>query len=87
MYVWYLHQERLFCLSKLATFIVAQLLGGDLDHTKTEIFLPLIRIISENQNCKEFQTIFLDYLHKKCPYTIPCYPKKESAMSEEEYLK
>ncbi|CAF5051790.1 unnamed protein product, partial [Rotaria sp. Silwood1] len=36
------NEERLLCLSILATLILAQLLGGDLTDIKTEIFLPLI---------------------------------------------
>ncbi|CAF5115894.1 unnamed protein product, partial [Rotaria sp. Silwood1] len=38
--------ERLLCLSMLASLILSQLLGGDLNDIKTEIFLPLIGILS-----------------------------------------
>ncbi|CAF1137612.1 unnamed protein product [Rotaria sp. Silwood1] len=39
-------EERLLCLSMLASLILSQLLGGDLNDIKTEIFLPLIGILS-----------------------------------------
>ncbi|CAF4967070.1 unnamed protein product [Rotaria sp. Silwood1] len=78
--------ERLLCLSILATLILAQLLGGDLTDIKTEIFLPLIGILSQNQRHKEFRIIFLDRLHKKCPYTVPLYPKRQSTMNDKQYL-
>ncbi|CAF3819767.1 unnamed protein product [Rotaria sp. Silwood1] len=78
--------KRLLCLSILATLILAQLLGGDLTDIKTEIFLPLIGILSQNQQHKEFRIIFLDRLHKKCPYTVPLYPKRQSTMNDKQYL-
>ncbi|CAF0823731.1 unnamed protein product [Rotaria sordida] len=79
-------EERLLCLSMLATLILAQLLGGDLNDIKTEIFLPLIGILSRNQQHQEFRIIFLDRLHKKCPYTVPLYPKRQSTMNDKQYL-
>ncbi|CAF3578905.1 unnamed protein product, partial [Rotaria sp. Silwood1] len=39
-------EERLLCLSMLASLILSQLLDGDLNDIKTEIFLPLIGILS-----------------------------------------
>ena len=81
-----IYLERLFCLSMLATLILAQLLGGDLNDIKTKIFLPLIGILSEHSLCKEFSTIFLERLYKKCPYTIPCYPEQTQTMSDQQYL-
>ncbi|CAF3977248.1 unnamed protein product, partial [Rotaria sp. Silwood1] len=42
-------EERLLCLSMLASLILSQLLGGDLNDIKTEIFLPLIGILSRSQ--------------------------------------
>ena len=78
--------ERLLCLSILATLILAQLLGGDLNDIKTEIFLPLVGILSENEQHKEFSTIFLERLYKKCPYTIPSYPERKPTMNDRQYL-
>lgn len=78
--------ERLLCLSILATSILAQLLGGDLTDIKNEIFLPLVGNISELPRHVEFRVIFLDRLHKKCPYTIPYYPKRQPTMTDGQYL-
>jgi len=69
----------------LATNIFSQLLGGDLNDVKTDIFLPLIGIFSENQKHKEFRIIFLEHLHKKCPYTVPFYPKRLPTMTDKQY--
>ena len=69
----------------LATLILSQLLGGDLNDIKTEIFLPLVGKISEHPSHKEFTIIFLERLYKKCPYTIPCYPEKKPTMNDTEY--
>jgi hypothetical protein len=69
----------------LATLILAQLLGGDLNDIKTEIFLPLVGILSERPPHKVFTTIFLERLYKKCPYTIPCYPERQPTMNDKEY--
>ncbi|CAF1679137.1 unnamed protein product [Rotaria magnacalcarata] len=79
-------EERLLCLSIVATLILAQLLGGDLNDIKTEIFLPLISMISKDPQHKEFGTIFLGRLHKKCPYTVPYYPIRQSHMNDKQYL-
>lgn len=81
-----MYLERLSCLSILATLILAQLLGGDLNDIKTEILLPLIGKISENPHHKEFGTIFLYRLYKKCPYTVPYYPKRQANMDDRQYL-
>jgi hypothetical protein len=70
----------------LASLIFNQLLGDDLTTIKTEIFLPLVGQMSENQQHKEFSIIFLDRLHKKCPYTVPYYPKRQSNMTDQQYL-
>ncbi|CAF5016763.1 unnamed protein product, partial [Rotaria sp. Silwood1] len=79
-------EERLLCLSMLATLILAQLPGRGLTDIKTEIFLPLIGILSQNQRNQEFRIIFLDHLHKKCPYTVPFYPKRQPNMNDKQYL-
>lgn len=71
----------------IASLVFNQLLGGDLDDVKTRILLPLVGLLSENQRHQEFRTIFLDRLHKKCPYTVPYYPKRQSNMNDGEYLK
>jgi hypothetical protein len=83
--IYKIYIERLLCLSMLATLIFNQLLGGDLNDVKTEIFLPLIGILSENQKHKEFRVIFLERLHKKCPYTVPFYPKRQPTMTDKDY--
>jgi GLE1-like protein len=70
----------------LAMLIYAQLLGGDLTDIKTEIFLPLVGDISALPRHVEFRVIFLDRLYKKCPYTIPYYPKRHPTMSDKQYL-
>lgn len=70
-----------------ASLVFNQLLGGDLDDVKTRILLPLVGLLSEDQRHIEFRTIFLDRLHKKCPYTVPYYPKRQPTMSDKEYLK
>jgi len=79
-------EERLLCLSRLATLIFKQLLDSDLTDTKTEIFVSLIGIISANEKHKEFCTIFRDHLYKICPYTIPFYPKPQPTMTEKQYF-
>ncbi|CAF0996603.1 unnamed protein product [Adineta steineri] len=53
-------EERLLCLSMLATFILRQLPRGDLDDAKTEILLQLILDITDSKQQKEFRVIFLD---------------------------
>jgi hypothetical protein len=68
----------------LTSLIFNQFLGGDLTDAKTKIFLPLVGQLSANQQQKEFRIIFLDRLHKQCPYTIPMYPKRESTMNDKE---
>lgn len=70
----------------IASLIFNQLLGSDLDDVKTRILLPLVGLLSENQQHKEFRVIFLDRLHKKCPYTVPYYPKRQPTMSDKQYL-
>ena len=82
----FISSERLLCLSILATSILAQLLGGDLTDIKNEIFLPLVGNISELPRHVEFRVIFLDRLHKKCPYTIPYYPQRQPTMTDGQYL-
>ncbi|CAF3387404.1 unnamed protein product [Rotaria socialis] len=79
-------EERLLCLSIVATLILAQLLGGDLNDIKTEIFLPLISTISKDSRHTEFGTIFLGRLYKKCPYTVPYYPIRQPHMNDKQYL-
>lgn len=69
----------------VASLIFNQLLGGDLDDVKTKILLPLVGLLSGNQQHKEFRVIFLDRLHKKCPYTVPLYPKREPTMTDKQY--
>jgi hypothetical protein len=78
--------ERLLCLSMIASLIFNQLLGSDLTDIKTEIFLPLVGLLSENQQQKEFRIIFLERLHKKCPYTIPYYPERQPTMDDKQYF-
>jgi hypothetical protein len=85
MYI-YIYLERLLCLSIIATLILRQLLGGDLDGIKNKILVPLVGKLSESQENKEFQIIFLDRLHKKCPYTVPWYPVRQPTMSDDQYL-
>jgi hypothetical protein len=70
----------------LASLILAQLLGGDLNDMKTKIFLPLVAILSEQPQHKEFTIIFLERLHKRCPYTIPCYPERKPEMNDKQYF-
>ncbi len=70
----------------LATSILAQLLGGDLSPMQSEVFLPLVDSLSRSPQFKEFRCIFLDRLHKKCPYTIPLYPKRQPTMDDRQYL-
>lgn len=69
----------------LATLTFNQLLGGDFDRTKTEIFLPFISKLSADEKQKEFSTIFRDRLYKKCSYTVPYYIKREATMTEKQY--
>jgi len=68
----------------LPTLIFKQLLGSDLTDTKTEIFVPLIGILSAHEKHKEFCTIFRDRLYKTCPYTLPFYPKTQPTMTEKQ---
>lgn len=70
----------------LSNLILRQLLGGDLTDVTTEVFIPLITKCGANPQQKEFSTIFLEHLHKKCPYTVPCYPEHDPNMSNEQYL-
>lgn len=69
----------------IASLIFNQLLGGDLDDTKTRILLPLVVLLSGNPQHQEFRVIFLDRLHKKCPYTVPYYPKRQPTMNDKQY--
>jgi hypothetical protein len=78
--------ERLYCLSRLALLILDQLLGGDLTAIKSDIFLPLVGAVSEHKKHPEFRIIFLDRLHKKCPYTVPFYPKRQPSMDDKQYF-
>jgi len=78
--------ERLLCLSLLASDILRQLLGADLTEIKAEIFLPLVGNFSAHERHQEFRIIFLDRLHKKCPYTVPFYPKRQPTMTDKQYF-
>ncbi|UJR22502.1 hypothetical protein I4U23_025554 [Adineta vaga] len=79
--------ERLLCYSLISTLVLRQLLGGDLNDVKTRVLLPLIGKLSSDPQHKEFKIIFLDCLHKKCPYTVPLYPQRKPNMSDSEYKK
>lgn len=77
--------ERLCALARLSALILEQLLGGDLNDVKTEIFLPLVTDVSKDPRNHEFATIFLYQLYKRCPYTIPSYPERDPTMTDDQY--
>jgi hypothetical protein len=79
--------ERLACLIILTKVILGQLRGNDLTEIRSAVLVPLISAVSGSIENKEFQTIFLEQLHQMCPYTVPYYPKCESTMTNEQYLK
>ena len=74
------------CLSILAQTILRQLVSSPTDSPKVQVLLSLMRVVSQDKRNEEFRTIFLNQLYKRCPYTLPYYPKLQPTMNDEQRL-